>query len=164
MITGVVKAVTWLGTAIGQTAGWIVVNFGNAWDKVKSIVGSAVDWMLGKIAPLVRAGEAVAGALGFGSSPDAGSRPAGLTPPRRPPGRVPAALRSVPATAAGRSARGGSSPAARKGTTGGGNTYNVHVTQQPGESSEAFAQRVVGVMEKRDAVSRRGRLSDGADD
>jgi TP901 family phage tail tape measure protein len=160
VIGGVIDTVVWFGEAIGTAAGWIVVNFENAWDKVKSVVGSAVDWIMGKIDKVMSAGSAVASALGFGSSPEAGSRPAGITPPRKPPGRVPVALRAV--SAATISPRGGSSPSARAGasTVNDHRKYEIKLVQQPGEDSAAMARRMREEIRRLDAVEHGSRFAD----
>lgn len=173
VITGVVKAVTWLGTAIGETAGWIVVTFGNAWDKVKSTVGSAVDWIMGKIAPLVRAGAAVAGALGFGGATPASASPTGAAPRAagrpspiasisRPSGRVPVALRTLSTATPGRSRDGSTSNSSRNAApvVNDHRQYEIKLTQQPGEDARSLARRMREEIRLLDEADHRSRIGD----
>lgn len=189
VIGGVVKAVVWLGEAIGTAAGWIVVTFGKAWESVKSTVASAVEWIMDKIRPLLEVGKTVgnvvvqaAQALGFGSDeqaepqptapatrprpaarPQADAAPVMLAFPARPQGRTADALRA-PAAAPAAPAAAGRSPAARAAASAEpAKTYQFNITQQPGESGEALARRVAQMLREQDAVASRGRLADGAD-
>lgn len=43
----VVKAIVWLGEAIGTAIGWIVVTASNAWDTLKGGVSALWDWITG---------------------------------------------------------------------------------------------------------------------
>ncbi len=74
-ITAVVKAVTWIGQAIGTAAGFLVVNLRQRLgQEVQSIVGAAVEWIMRKVQPrsfrsAARLASAVAGAarwMGYG--------------------------------------------------------------------------------------------------
>lgn len=154
-ITSVVKAVTWVGQAIGTAAGFLVVNFGGAWDKVKSIVGAAVEWIMRKVQPILSVGSAIGNAVtgaaqwAFG---DDGAAP-------RP---APRANLAMPAPARGRVAPRAPAVAARGGASvTDASTHNYNITQQPGESLEALAQRIEAERRKRAGVDRRGSLVDG---
>lgn len=120
--------------------------------RITSVV-NAIKWVTANIGKVASAatmipgvGLALQGArmLGVGGTPS--SAPGPSPAPLR--GRVPPALPK---------------PRANAGP-GGGVTVNqqnsFHITQQPGESSEAFARRVAAEMKRQDAVARRGRLSD----
>ncbi len=80
-------------------------------------------------------------------------------------GAAPASPRSpvaMPAAARGRAASIAPSVAQRGG--GGvvdSSTHTYHITQQPGESQEALAQRIEAERRRRSAVDRRGSLVDG---
>lgn len=153
-ITFVVKAVTWIGQAIGTTAGFLVVNFTRTWDKVKSVVGAAVDWIMRKIAPMLSAAGSIGAAiasganmLGFGAAPSA----------------VPRAAVAMPAPARGRAAPRVPAVASRRASSVTDSSQHVyHITQQPGESGEALAKRIEDERRRRAAVARRGSLVDVA--
>ncbi|QWY14216.2 tail length-measure protein [Xanthomonas phage M29] len=146
----VVKAVVWVGEAIGTTAGMIVVGWQSAWDQVKGIVGSAVDWIAAAIKPITASVAWIrdtAGSVGntfggmFGTAADATEAALttqGQTPPPLPP------------TAA---ARGGASTTVQQQNT-------FHITQQPGESQEALARRIADEQRRAEEVKKRGRLTD----
>lgn len=160
-ITGVVKAVTWIGQAIGTAASFLVVNFGNAWDKVKSIVGAAVDWIMRKVQPILSVGgaigNAVAGAVRWAFGDDAA--PAAPGAPARPV--APRANLAMPAPARGRVAPRAPAVAARGGASvTDASTHHYNITQQPGESPEALAQRIEAERRRRAGVDRRGSLVD----
>jgi TP901 family phage tail tape measure protein len=150
-----------LGEAIGTTAGFLVTTFGPPLEWLRTKFGEVFDWIMSKMAPVrdglvwltgktAQIGSAAGGlidragqALGFG---DDGAAPAlavaggGKLPPPAP-------------SAAGR--RGG----AAAGPTS--NTFNI--TQQPGESQEQLARRIIDEQERRKGVQARGALADGND-
>lgn len=151
-VTAVVKAVTWIGEAIGNTAGFIVVNFGQAWEQVKATVGAAADWIMQKLEPILKAGRVVgdavrkaANAVGFGEEDGEGNQAGGLIPPVR--GKEPPPM-PQPAQ------RGGAASVSVQQQ----NTF--HITQQPGESADDLARRIAREQEQREAVKRRGSLVD----
>ncbi|MDG2526582.1 hypothetical protein P6166_14590 [Stenotrophomonas sp. HITSZ_GD] len=168
-ITMVVRAVTWIGQAIGTAAGWLVVSFGNAWDKVKSVVGAAVDWIMRKVQPVLSVGGAIGSALlgagrwMLGAGSDVSSAGAvqaigGAGVPTRPRANL-----AMPAPVRGRRAP----PAPSVARNGGASvvdssTHTYHITQQPGESAEALAQRIEVERRRRVGVDRRGSLIDTA--
>jgi len=165
-ITGVVKAVTWIGQAIGTAAGFLVVTFGNAWDKVKSVVGAAVEWIMRKVQPILSVGgaigSAVAGAarwMGYG-----GEQPA--TPGGTARTAAPRANLAMPAPVRGRVASLAAVVAAPRGERRSGaamqQTNHFTIVQQPGESSEDLARRVARHMKVQAGVDHRGRLVDAA--
>lgn len=175
VIGAVVKSVVWLGQAIGTAAGWIVTTFGSAWGKVKSTVASAVDWIMGKIRPLLTAAEKVGGAvgaaarkLGFGS--DAKAPPAihwntGAAGDAAPPTRLPMRPRGraaamQPATTGAR----GSAPEAAKPVVqsiADHRKYEIHLAQQPGEDARELARRLRGELAHLDAIDARSALARG---
>lgn len=145
--------------------------------KFGRFIGSAISFAVDNITRLIRGiawiiGKANAFSSAIASVPVVGAPMAwargavGLSTPQkptalpaRPSGRVPDALRSAAAPAT-RGARGAGSPAARTAAKTGGNTYNLNVTQQPGESGEAFARRVMDMLKQQEAAERRGGLDD----
>jgi hypothetical protein len=175
VIGAVVKSVVWLGQAIGTAAGWIVVTFGNAWSKVKSTVASAVDWIMGKIRPLLTAAEKVGGAVGaaarkLGFSGGEQARPAvhwntGAPDDAMPPGRFPVRPRgrAAPATAAAASAgaRADGQGAASPATTmvADHRKYEIQLVQQPGEDAGSLARRLRDEIAAMDAADARSALA-----
>lgn len=138
-----------LGQAIGSAAGFLVVRFGGAWDKVKSIIGSAVDWILRRVQPVLSLASSVGGMFGFrigGQVAHAGPRAAGMPAPTR--GRP-----APPMAVASRGAPGSY-------TVNNSPTFNI--TQQPGESGEALAQRIAPHLRRMNATNARGSLIDAA--
>lgn len=168
VVTGVVKAVTWLGQAIGTAAGFLVVNFSNAWTKVKSVVGAAVDWIMRRVQPMLTVAGAArdmianaAGRLGFAVNGDAANAGGRLGAPGTASGkRSPARGRPAPAMP-GVGAPGGARVSAGAGMVD-SSTHTYHITQQPGESAEALAQRIEADRRRRAGVDRRGSLVDVA--
>jgi TP901 family phage tail tape measure protein len=156
VIGGVISAVVWLGTKIGETAGAIVVGFTSAWDRVKSVVGAAIDWIMVRMRPMLNAAGAVSSALGFGgpsSAPAAGAsavRPAGraaITAPIRPPSkRAPAVTPAAPRTG--------------KVATTVRQTNHIQIVQQPGESTEELARRTAYHLKRQEETAARGSLVD----
>lgn len=147
-----VNSVQALGTILGTTAGAIVTTWSSAWEQVKTVVGKAVDWIAGKIAPITGAigwitdqagkvGATFTGMVGTAAN----KAEAALTTPTAA-GRVPPAL---PA-AAGRGA--GAQPVKQE--------FNYNITQQPGESGEALAKRITEMQRNQRGVEQRGRLTD----
>lgn len=152
-VTAVVKVITWIGEAIGTSAGFIVVTFGEAWENVKKTVGAAADWIMRKLEPVLKAGRMVgdavrkaASAIGFGEDGEEGAdKGSGL----------PAAVRGKEAPPMPQpQPRNGAAPVSVQQT----NTF--HITQQPGESADDLARRIAREQEQREAVKRRGSLVD----
>lgn len=177
VIGAVVKSVAWLGQAIGTAAGWIVVTFGDAWGKVKSTVASAVDWIMGKIRPLLVAAEKIGGAvgaaarkLGFGGDDKApaaihwntGAADDAMPPsrfPQRPRGRAPAAMNAAGAAATG--ARSSSPEAAKPvvQSIADHRKYEIHLAQQPGEDAGSLARRIRDECAALDAIDARSAMA-----
>ncbi|CAN7353476.1 phage tail tape measure protein [Pseudoxanthomonas sp. LjRoot143] len=63
VLTQVVRVAVSIGSAIGTATGAIVGAFSSAWDRVKGIVGSAVDWIMKRIRPVLMASTLVGGAI-----------------------------------------------------------------------------------------------------
>lgn len=155
VIGAAIKAVVWLGESLGTAAGWIVVTWTSAWDKVKSVVGSAVDWMLAKIKPLTDGigwvmdkassiGDAASGLWNSATgAPGGGAAPALAAAGRAPP--------NIPTPAGGRAG----------GTTQVQQSNVFHITQQPGESNQDLARRIAEQQKRAEGVKRRGALTDG---
>jgi len=167
IIGGVIDAVVWLGTKIGETAGAIVVGFGNAWDKVKSIAGSVIDWIVGRMKPMIDAITTVGGyvSAGWGAMNGgiAPAQPSGSPPPAKRAGArgaitapVRPPSRSAPPLAAA------VTPRATASTTTVQQTNHIQIVQQPGESTDELARRVAHHMKRTDATAARGRLVDAA--
>jgi hypothetical protein len=156
-----VTAINWLGTAIGETAGWVSINLPAAWDTLKAKVGAVIDWIMEKLKPLreamnwlgqesdnlgataaaKRVGSALASAWDWATGKDGKSNAP----------TVPA--RIAPPMATARSG-GASAPTIQQ--------HNVfHVTQLPGENGEAFARRVAALNQHQTGVQQRGQLIDG---
>jgi TP901 family phage tail tape measure protein len=155
-ISAVVKAVVWLGESIGTVAGVIVVSFTSAWDKVKVIVGSAVDWMLAKIKPLTDAvGWVVskASAVGNATSNLFGNAAAAYGASGETAGVYAAAAGRAPPALPAMSARSAGGVAVQQ-------THNYTITQQPGESQESLARRIAEEHNRKQQVQQRGRLTD----
>lgn len=155
-IGAVVKAVVWLGTSIGETAGWIVVTWTSTWDALKATVSSAVDWMLGKIQPLTNAigwvfdkGKALGGAIGNAYTSGSNFITGGQQAPALAGGQAPPALPGMATS------RGGAAAT----TVNNSDTYNI--TQQPGESGTDLARRIAEEQRRAAAVRSRGALTDG---
>lgn len=156
-VVTVVKAIGWIGVRAIAVGTIVVDNMVSAWTKIKSFVGSAIDWIVQKMQPMISAALAVgnmvanaSGALGFGptAAPAApGGASAGAPRPTRGR-RAPA----IPAPAA----RGGSKVAAAPAQ------HTYHITQQPGESGESLARRVAAEHKRQEGVDRRGSLVDAA--
>jgi len=152
VIADVVKCVTWLGEGIGNVAGFTVVNFANAWDKVKATVGAAADWIMAKLQPIINAGkmvgDAVKGAaskLGLTDDSGTSSKPSALpavSGRQAPP---------MPTAAS----RGSSAPVSVQQS----NVF--HISQHPGESSADLAKRIAEEQARRAAVRDRGSMADG---
>lgn len=167
VIGGVINGVVWLGTKLGETAGAIVVGFGNAWDKVKSVVGAAVDWIVKRIAPMIDAvrplGDAIAGAVRWaGLGGDAHAAPVAASPAKRAGARStitapvrPPSRRAPPVAAA-------AAPRATASTTNVQQTNHIQIVQQPGESTDDLARRVAHHMKRTEATTARGMLVDAA--
>lgn len=175
-ITSVVKGVKWLGESIGEAAGWLVVNFTSAWEKVKSVFSKSVDWIIDRMQPVIKASRAVANALGFGSdAPDAPAASGAV---------IPASMRA-PALAAGRPARNGASastsarvparaagkrapsipavaPGRGKSTAAAPSQHIYHITQRPGESQETLARRIAEMHKRNEATNARASMVDSA--
>ena len=158
VIGGVISAVVWLGTKIGETAGAIVVGFTSAWGRVKSVVGAAVDWIMARMRPMLDAAGVVSSALGFGgpaaapASAGAAVRPAGraaITAPIRPPSKRAPAVAAVAAPRSGRVVNDHS-------------TFNMTVNQLPGESQADLTDRIMREMERKKRTQQRGSLVDAA--
>jgi len=176
VIGAVVKSVVWLGQAIGTAAGWIVTTFGSAWGKVKSTVASAVDWIMGKIRPLLTAAEKVGGAvgaaarkLGFGGSDSAPPKVhwnMGAAGDAAPPTRLPVRPRgrAAPAPMAAGASTGarGSTPEAAKPVVqsiADHRKYEIKLVQQPGEDAGSLARRLRDEIAAMDAADARSALA-----
>lgn len=154
VLGGVVKAVVWVGEAIGTTAGWIVVTWGNAWDKVKSVVGTAIDWIMAKMKPVTDGIAWIvskAGGIGDATSGmwDRAKQSVGMgdTPPA-------VAGRMAPPVPAMAGARGAA------GATNVQQSNVFHITQQPGESQQDLARRITEEQRRAEGAKRRGSLTD----
>jgi TP901 family phage tail tape measure protein len=176
-ITAVVDGVVWLGESIGVAAGWIVVNFTSAWEKVKSVVSKSVDWIIDRMQPMINAARTVAGALGFDDGNSGGlDASSGAV--------IPASMRA-PALAAGRPARNGASaptsagiptraagkrapsipavaPGRGKSNAAAPSQHIYHITQRPGESQEALARRIAEMHKRNEATAARASMVDTA--
>lgn len=119
VLGGVVKAVVWVGEAIGTAAGWIVVTWTNTWDKVKEVVGGAIDWIMERLKPVTdgiswimdkagSVGDAASGfwngaksAVGLGDAAPAPSAAVGAAVTPAPGAAVAATVAPVPAASIG---------------------------------------------------------------
>lgn len=128
---------------------------------VRNAIGSAIDWVMKRMPALIGAASAVGGIVGTaaGLMGAGGGNPSAATAGTRAPApRVAAAL---PAPARGRAAPAVTAAPARGGTSvTDQSTHTYHITQQPGESSDAFAKRLEADR-RRNAAANRGRLVDG---
>ncbi|MGN6654757.1 MAG: phage tail tape measure protein, partial [Rhodanobacter sp.] len=164
VLGGVVTAIKWVaqafaavGTAIGNTLGWIVVHagkvgdwFGSTWaaltDAIKAPFTAAFAWITGKIDALMAKWEWIKQKLGLADD-EAKARGWDFNDGRTPPPRF-------------------DTPPLRAG--GGGTTHTTHVggitvIQQPGEDGAALAKRVRAELEARDraqSAAARSRLRD----
>jgi TP901 family phage tail tape measure protein len=115
-------------------------------------IGSVIEWIMKRMEPVLAAVKTVggtvsaaAGMLGLGTSADVKAE--GGSVPRAKVAPVAAAV-----SAAGRGGRGGTVVHQQ-------NAY--HITQQPGESSEALARRIAAQNRNQDGAAKRGSLVDG---
>lgn len=145
-----------LGEAIGTTAGFLVTTFGPPLEWLRTKFGEVFDWIMAKMQPVMTgvnwlankttqiggyAGglmDRAGAALGLGDGPTP-ALAGGLVPPPAP-------------AVAGRGGAG--APVTNNAT--------FNITQQPGESQEALAKRILEEQERRQGVKQRGALSDGA--
>ncbi|HKY46156.1 MAG TPA: phage tail tape measure protein [Pyrinomonadaceae bacterium] len=144
--------------ALKTVAGGIGAVFASQFELVKKVVGAAVAFIMFQLKPLTNAigwiadktgaigkigdvWSATKNAVGMGAAPAPATS---ITSGRAPP-NVPTAATSRGAAAAGK-----------------GDNVTINVTQQPGESGEALARRVVDEQERRKGVRARGSLGDGA--
>jgi hypothetical protein len=109
--------------------------FSNLWEGITTNAGKAFDWIGKKLALIGNAAREVGNFFGFGdddetaSSPDTSGSLASPGPSRPNfSGRV--------ATPAGSISRGG-------------DTFNISISQQPGEDAEGLAQRVARIIDER---------------
>jgi hypothetical protein len=115
-------------------------------------IGSVIEWIMKRMEPVLAAVKTVggtvsaaAGMLGLGTSADVKAE--GGSVPRAKVAPVAAAV-----SAAGRGGRGDTVFQQQ-------NAY--HITQQPGESSEALAKRIAAQNRNQDNAAKRGSLVDG---
>lgn len=148
----VVKAVGWIATVAVAVGSVVADKIGGAWDRVRAIVGSAIDWIAQKMAPILAGAATVgglvtsaAGALGFTAAPQ------------------PAAAGGAPAPARARVAPRIPKPAARGGGSVTHQANTFHIVQREGESTEDLARRIAEHTRQRDAAAKRGSLVDGVD-
>jgi len=164
VLGGIVKWLKWvvqgfqfMGTAIGESIGWIVVHagkvidwFATGWGKLTEVVKApftaAFEWIGGKIDAFMAKWQWLKGKLGMGAdAPPLAWNTGGASGPAAPDGFY------------------------KPLKAGGGNvTQTTHVggitvVQQPGEDGAALARRVRAELESSDrakAAARRSRLSD----
>lgn len=170
-ITWAVKVVTWLGESIGNCAGWIVVNFTTAWDKVKATVGAAADWIMKKLEPIINAGRMVGDAvrnaavsLGLkdGDEADASAKPGDASGTTGDGATAPGAKSWALPQVSGRQAppMPVSTPRSTAAPVTVQQTNTFHITQQPGESNADLAKRIADEQKRRAAVRDRGSMAD----
>ncbi len=144
-----------IGAAIGQVAAFLISTTTASWEKAKSIIGAAVDWIARRVRPVLGVAATV-GALA-GTAANA----LGLVPATS--GRMP---QTAPAFAPARGRVPPAAPPSSQRSTSGATVQqsNVfHITQQPGESGDDLARRIADKTKQQDGVNRRGRLTDGVD-
>lgn len=141
----------------------IATAFRTGFAIARRIVGSAVDAIMRRVAPILGIGTRIGGivqaAAGFlgGSSPevrDGAPSAAGSASPRRAPG--------IPARGPGRAAPQMPQPQAkaRANTVTDNSTTTIQITQQPGESMEDLARRIESERARQKGVARRRQLAD----
>jgi len=147
--------------AVQVRAGQAIANaFRTGFAIARRIVGSAVDAIMRRVAPILGIGTRIGGivqaAAGFlgGSSPEV-----------RDGAQAPAARRvaAIPARGPGRAAPQIPQPQARgsAGNVTDNSTTTIQIAQQPGESMEDLARRIEDERERRKGVARRRQLADG---
>jgi TP901 family phage tail tape measure protein len=164
MITAPIRMFVMLGEAIGNAAGWLSENLGGAittigtmwtafgvgvaavWDGIQAKIGSVVDWLLAKIAPLMNGvawiGEKAA-SLGSLVGLGGGDAPA--------PSAAAAGGPALPQPAM----RGGANT-----TVNQTNSYQISVAQQPGQDGRALASEIDRQMRAREQQRARGAMYD----
>lgn len=167
-LNGIIQAITFglqmfvkLGTAIGTAIGWVSVEFPKAWETLKEKVGAVIDWIMGKLQPLLDGMKFVSDKAGqIGQTVGDSARGVGMTIGKAwdwmtgkqssAPG---AAAPNVPPMA---------TAAAAAGSAGNTNTNHFNIYQQPGENSDELADRVARKIDQRNGVAARGQFADGA--
>lgn len=134
----VIEGITW----IGNNAGAILDKVGGAISKAKSALGFGDD------AAAATVGSAVAGLPGAVSLTAPGGKPSEGLPGISSP------LPAVPPMATAKGA-GGQSYIDQSKT-------DIHVTQQPGQSTRQLAEEVTRIQEEKRAARQRGAMHDGA--
>ncbi|WP_430415861.1 hypothetical protein [Marinobacter adhaerens] len=109
--------------------------FSNLWEGITAKAGAAFDWIGKKLAWVGNAAREVGNFFGFGGDDETGSSPdtsgsLASPGPSRPNFSAPVA---TPASQISR----------------GGDTYNISISQQPGEDAEGLAQRVARIIDER---------------
>lgn len=170
IIGGLVKAIVWLGGALGTAAGWIVEKLGKVWDKVKGPAGAAIDWIMGKLQPLLNGigwvADKVGGGLGWAAGKAAGGARVVVGAVTSPTGSGQgAAVTTGPLAdlgrAQGRPAPSMPAPASRGGTVVQQHQQNhIVIHQQPGESGDAVARRTADELQRRRSIAGRSALGD----
>jgi len=155
VVRGVVAFIGWQVRA-GQA---IATAFRTGFAIARRIVGSAVDAIMRRVAPILgigsTIGNAVQAAAGFfgGSSPEV-----------RDGAQAPGARRvaAIPARGPGRAAPQIPQPQARgsAGAVTDSRTLNFNITQQPGEDSDALVRKVMDGINLRNGISGRRSLAD----
>jgi len=177
--TYIVKAFSVVGTAIGECIGWVAVNLPDAWETLKTKVGAVVDWIMQKLKPL-RDGMAWIGKEADQLGVTAGTKKVGnaigsawdwMTNGDKKPATAAGAVsgsNAAAATVAGVAPATPSMPplatarAAQAPATVIHQQNTFQITQQAGESSDAFARRVADLQKQQNGVAQRGSLIDGA--
>lgn len=156
-IAFVVKAVALVGSGILTVAGYLTGNTVKAWEKVKSVAGSAIGFIMRMMQPLIGA----MGMIGQGWNAMTGGGSVSLP---SADGKVPARPVSPLALppAQGRKAPQLSSPTTRGKVSvpAAQSSHVYHITQMPGESQEALARRIAAEHKREEATARRGSLVD----
>jgi phage-related tail protein len=156
VIGGVIDSVVWLGTKIGETAGAIVVGFETAFNKVKTVVGATVDWIVKKMQPIIdKIGFVSSGWGGLTGSAAALTAPKGKPQaPRRAVSFTPAQGRRIPPMT--------NAPARSGRVVNDHSTVNITVNQRPGESHAALVDRLTAEIDRRKKTKARGSLVEAA--
>jgi TP901 family phage tail tape measure protein len=127
--------------------------FAGLWSDITATAVRAIEWIVGKVAWIGEKWQQTKAFFGIGEAAGV-SAPGASTGASRPAFAMPAPVRGRPAP------RIPAATARAGATVVDSSTHTYHVTQQPGESGEALAQRIEAERRRRAGVDRRGSLID----
>lgn len=138
-LAGATSAGESFGRGIGAVIGFVigrVTAMVNAFNTARETIANVVGWIVDKVNTVIGAAQSVGQYLGLSDGPVPAGAGAGVrTPPALPSPRA-------------------------AGASGGTVQNNFNITQQPGESQEALAKRILDEQERRRGVKQRGSLAD----